>query len=143
MQKAQSGAATALAEYRQALIVFERLAGADPTDVNATRTVAISRENLGDALRESGSVTEALDLYRKALDAHRGFIVQDRRNVRAACDAARVSETLGDVLAAAEAPGACAAWRESLQDRQAVAGGSAACAASNEVSRVTLKLGSC
>ena len=111
MQRAQSGAAMAVAEYRQALAVFERLAGADPTDVNAARTVAISRENLGDALRESGSVTEALDLYRKALDAHRGFIAQDQRNVRARCDAARVSETLGDVLAAAEAPGACAAWR--------------------------------
>ena len=141
--RAQSGAVLAVAEYRQALTVFERLAGADPTDVNATRTVAISRENLADALRESGSVTDALDLYRSALAAHRGFIGQDTHNVRAACDAARVAETLGDVLGAAEAPGACAAWRESLQDRQGVAAGRATCAAADEVARVTTKLGGC
>ena len=108
---AQSGASAAVSEYREALAVFEGLAGADPTDVNAGRTVAISRENLADALRKDGSVTEALDLYRKALTAHRGFIGQDTHNVRARCDAARVGETLGDVLAAAEAPGACTAWR--------------------------------
>jgi eukaryotic-like serine/threonine-protein kinase len=143
VQRAQSGAANALPEYRQALVVFERLAAADPTDVNATRTVAISRENLADALRESGSVTEALDLYRKALDGHRGFVAQDGNNVRAKCDAARVTESLGDVLASAEAPGACASWRESRQLRESVPEGAAACAAPNEISRVTLKLGAC
>ena len=96
--------------------MFERLAGADPTDVNAARTVAISRENLGDALRKSGGVTEALDLYRKALDAHRG--VHGRRTpTTSGPDATRrgVAETLGDVLASAEAPGAVPAWRESQQ----------------------------
>ena len=139
---AQSGASAAVSEYREALAVFEGLAGADPTDVNAGRTVAISRENLADALRKDGSVTEALDLYRKALTAHRGFIGQDTHNVRARCDAARVGETLGDVLAAAEAPGACTAWRLSLLDRQG-APDATACAAPNELSRVTLKLGSC
>jgi eukaryotic-like serine/threonine-protein kinase len=143
VQRAQSGAAAAVAEYRQALTVYERLAGADPTDANAARTVAIGRENLADVLRESGSVTEALDLYRKALDGHRGFVTQDGHNVRAKCDTARVAESLGDVLASAEAPGACASWRESQQVRQGVPAGSAACAAPNEISRVTLKLGGC
>ena len=138
VRRGQSGAA--VPEYREAMAVFEGLAAADPTDVNAGRTVAISRENLADALRAGGGVTEALDLYRKALDAHRGFITQDGRNVRARCDAARVAETLGDVLAAGDATGACAAWRESLQNRQGPPEGTG-CAAPDEVSRVTAKLG--
>jgi tetratricopeptide (TPR) repeat protein len=140
VQRAQSGPSAAVPEYRQALSVYEGLANADPTDANAGRTVAVGRENLGDALRPSGGVTEALDLYRKALAAHRSFLAQDGRNVRARCDAARVAETLGDTLYAAEAPGACAAWRESLQDRQGASDG-AVCAAPNELSRVTLKIG--
>jgi eukaryotic-like serine/threonine-protein kinase len=144
VQRAQSGAVMALAEYRQALAVFERLAVADPTDVNAARTVAISRERLADALREgSSSVTEALDLYRKALDGHRGFVAQDGHNVRAKCDAARASVRLGDTLASAEAPGACASWRESLQLLQSIPPGTASCAAPNEISQVMLKLGGC
>jgi non-specific serine/threonine protein kinase/serine/threonine-protein kinase len=138
----QGNTAGAVVEQRQALAVFERLAGADPTDVNAARTVAVSRENLGDALRTTGGITEALDLYRKALDAHRTFRTQDAHNVRATCDAARLAETLGDVLSSAEAPGACAAWRESLGARQA-AGSTAACAALDETTRLSLKLGGC
>ena len=42
-------AAAAVPSYREALAVFERLARVDPTDVNAARTVAISREKLGAA----------------------------------------------------------------------------------------------
>ena len=140
---AQRNFAGAVAEQRQALAVFERLAAADPADANAGRTVAISRENVAQALRENGVVTEALDLYRKALDAHRAFRAQDTRNVRAACDAARVAETLGDVLFSAEAPGACASWRESLGARQSLAPGSGACATPEELTRMTLKLGPC
>jgi len=139
---AQRHLADAVAEQRQALAVFERLAGADPSDANAARTVAVSRENLGDALRTSGTITEALDLYRKALDAHRAFRTQDVHNVRASCDVARLAETLGDVLSSAEAPGACAAWRESQSARQA-AGSTAGCAAPDETARVSLKLGRC
>ena len=140
---AQGTATAAVAEQRQALAVFERLAGADPSDVNAGRTVAISRENLADAVRASGSVTEALDLYRKALDAHRGFRTQDTHNVRATCDAARVAETLGDVLFSAEAPRACASWRESQGARQSLAPGAGGCTTPEELSRVALKLGGC
>ena len=143
MLQGQGNTAGAAAEQRQALAVFERLAGADPSDVNAARTVAISRENLAEAVRASGSVTEALDLYRKALDAHRGFRTQDTHNVRATCDAARVAETLGDVLFSAEAPGACASWRESQSARQSLAPGAGGCATPEELSRVTLKLGGC
>ena len=139
---AQGNAAAAVAEQRQALAVFELLAGADPSDANAARTVAVSRENLGDALRTSGGITEALALYRKALDAHRAFRAQDAHNVRATCDAARLAETLGDVLSSAEAPGACAAWRESQSARQG-AGTTAACAAPDETARLSLKLGRC
>ena len=139
---AQNNPAGAVAEQRQALAVFERLGSADPTDANAARTVAVSRKNLGDALRKSGGITEALDLYRKALDAHRAFRAQDGHNVRATCDVARLAETLGDVLASAEAPGACAAWRESQSARQA-AGSTAACGAVDETTRLSLKLGGC
>jgi non-specific serine/threonine protein kinase/serine/threonine-protein kinase len=139
---AQDNTAGAVAEQRQALAVFERLAGADPTDANAARTVAVSRKNLGDALRKSGGITEAVDLYRRALDAHRAFRTQDSHNVRATCDVARLAETLGDVLASAEAPGACAAWHESQSARQA-AGSTAACAAPDETTRLSLKLGGC
>jgi non-specific serine/threonine protein kinase/serine/threonine-protein kinase len=140
---AQENAAGAVAEQRRALAVFERLAGADPTDMNAQRTVAISRENLGDAVLKSGSLTEALDLYRKALEAHRGFRAQDPGNVRATCDAARVSELLGDALASAEAPGACAAWRESQTARQSLAPGAGDCALPDELTRVARKMGGC
>ncbi|HEV8397520.1 MAG TPA: serine/threonine-protein kinase [Vicinamibacterales bacterium] len=139
---AQGNTAGAVGEQRQALAVFERLAGADPTDVNAARTVAISRENLGDALRKSGGVTETLDLYRKALDAHRAFRTQDVHNVRATCDVARIAEALGDVLSSAEAPGACAAWRESQSARQSLSPGTSGCTP-DEMTRVTLKLGGC
>jgi len=139
---AQGNAAGAVAEQRQALAVFERLGSADPTDANAARTVAVSRENLGDALRKTGGITEALDLYRKALDAHRGFRTQDGHNVRATCDVARLAETLGDTLSSAQAPGSCAAWRESLGARQA-AGSTATCAALDETTRLSLKMGDC
>jgi tetratricopeptide (TPR) repeat protein len=135
--------AAAVAEQRQALAVYERLAAADPTDVNAGRTVAIGRENVADALRQTGSVSEALGLYRQALDAHRGFRAQDPHNVRAACDAARVAETLGDALAAAESPGACAAWRESESARHSLPPATGGCAAPAEVQRVTAKLARC
>jgi non-specific serine/threonine protein kinase/serine/threonine-protein kinase len=140
---AQRDFAGAAAEQREALAVFERLAAADPADVNAARTVAISREHVAQALHENGGVTEALDLYRKALDAHRAFRAQDPRNVRAACDAARVAERLGDVLFSAEAPGACASWRESQTARQSLAPGAAACATPEELTRMTLKIGPC
>jgi non-specific serine/threonine protein kinase/serine/threonine-protein kinase len=143
VMQAQGNLAAAVGEQRQALAVFERLAGADAADVNAARTVAVSRENLADALRQTGSVTEALDLYRKALDAHRAFRAQDTRNVRATCDAARVAETLGDVLSSAQAPGACASWRESETARRSVSDSAAACAAPDQLSRVALKLGPC
>jgi tetratricopeptide (TPR) repeat protein len=139
----QNNLAGAVAEQRQALAVFERLASADPTDANAARTMAISRENLGDAIRQSGGLTEALDLYRKALDAHRAFRMQDPRNVRATCDLARVSDLLGDALASAEAPGACAAWRESQGARQSLAPGAGACTRPEELTRMTQKLGAC
>jgi eukaryotic-like serine/threonine-protein kinase len=139
----QNNPVGAVAEQRQALAVFERLASADPADANAARTMAISRENLGDAVRQNGGRTEALDLYRKALDAHRAFRVQDPKNVRATCDLARVSEVLGDALASAEAPGACAAWRESQGARQSLAPGAGACATPEELTRVTLKVGAC
>jgi eukaryotic-like serine/threonine-protein kinase len=140
---AQRNFAAAAAEQRQALAVFEKLAMADPADVNAARTVAISRENVAQAVRENGGVTETLDLYRKALDAHRAFRTQDPRNLRAACDAARVAELLGDALSSAEAPGACAAWRESQSVRQSLTPGAGACATPEEVSRMALKLGPC
>jgi eukaryotic-like serine/threonine-protein kinase len=140
---AQRNFAAAAAEQRQALATFEKLATADPADVNAARTVAISRENVAQALRENGAVTEALDLYRKALDAHRAFRTQDPRNVRAACDAARVAELLGDTLSSADAPGACASWRESQTVRQSLTSGAGVCATPEEVSRMALKLGPC
>jgi non-specific serine/threonine protein kinase/serine/threonine-protein kinase len=140
---AQGNPGGAVAQQRQALAVFERLAGADPTDANAARTVAISRENLADALRQGGSVAEALDLYRKALDAHRGFRAQDAHNVRATCEAARVADLLGDLLASAEAPGACASWLESQNARQSLAPGAGVCATPEELTRMTLKLGGC
>jgi tetratricopeptide (TPR) repeat protein len=141
--QARGNGAAAVAEQRQALAVYERLAAADPADVNAGRTVAIGRENVADALRKTGSVTEALDLYRKALEAHRGFRATDPRNVRAVCDTARVAETLGDALSAAEAPGACAAWRESQGARQSLPASTGSCAAPAEAQRVTAKLGRC
>ena len=140
VRKQLSGAAAAADEYRQALAVYERLAAADPTDVNASRTVAIGRENLAGVLRETGSLTAALDLYRKALEVHRGVHAQDPRNVRAACDVARVSDQLGDALASAEAPGACAAWRESQAARQSLTPGTGECAAPAEVTRIGSKL---
>jgi len=139
----QGNPAAAVAEQRQALAVYERLAAADPSDANAGRTVAVGRENVADALRKTGSVTEVLDLYRKALDVHRGFRAKDPHNVQAACDTARVAETLGDVLSAVEAPGACAAWRESQAARQSLPPSTGGCAAPPEVQRVTAKLGRC
>ena len=63
--------------------------------------------------------------------------------MRAVCDAARVAETLGDVLSGAQAPGACAFWHESEAARRTVAGSAAACAAPGELSRVSLKLVPC
>jgi non-specific serine/threonine protein kinase/serine/threonine-protein kinase len=143
VMQGQGNLAAAVGEQRQALAVFERLAAADAADANAARTVAVSRENLADALRQAGNVTEALDLYRKALDAHRGFRTQDTRNVRATCDTARVAETLGDVLSAAQAPGACAVWRESETARRSVAGSAADCAAAEQLSRLAFKLAPC
>jgi non-specific serine/threonine protein kinase/serine/threonine-protein kinase len=140
---ARGDAASAVGEQRLALAVYERLASADPADANAGRTVAIGRENVADALRQTGKVTEALDLYRKALDVHRGFRAKDPHNVQAACDAARVAETLGDALSAAEAPGACAAWRESQGARQSLPPSTGSCAAPADVQRMTTKLARC
>jgi hypothetical protein len=123
----------------------------------AARTVAISREKLGQTLAQSGSaaeVAEATELLRAALGTHSGLATADPDNAQARCDTARVAEELGDVHqaarqrdAASTAPAdaaTCATWRESVRTREALkTAGRTACATPQDLERLAIKLRGC
>ena len=66
VQLKQNNPTAAIANFEAALEVYLRLSGIDPGDASATRTVAIGRENLGDALLANNNREAALVEYQRA-----------------------------------------------------------------------------
>jgi len=65
----ESGQVTeALGFYRQIPEILERLADADPTDVETQFNLSFYLNMLGDMSRQSGQLTEALGFYRRCLE---------------------------------------------------------------------------
>jgi eukaryotic-like serine/threonine-protein kinase len=148
VQRFTAHPAEAVASYRAALAQFTRLAQADPSNANGARTVAISRERLAEAVEETGGGDEAVSLLREALAAHRTLAARDPDNAQARCEAARVSELLGDVTERRRVPtsarDACASWRESLEIRDLIrTGGTRSCGGDEDVARLAGKLAGC
>ena len=138
----------ASANYRTALAQFEKLSAADPADANAQRTVAISQEKLAGVERALRRFPEASSLLTQALTTHQALASRDTANIQAQCDAARVAEDLGDLLATSQAsapsPSACVRWRQSLTVRATLmATGRATCATQRDADRLAGKLKSC
>jgi eukaryotic-like serine/threonine-protein kinase len=148
VQRMTGNPAAAAVNYRDALAQFERLAKGDPSDAFAARSVAISREKLSGVELSLGRHTDAVGLMRTALVTHHTLAERDPENAQARCDAARVSESLGDLT---RLPGqqerggeACALWKESLATRTALREkGRAACTAVDNFTRLAVKLRSC
>ncbi|MGQ0732859.1 MAG: protein kinase domain-containing protein [Acidobacteriota bacterium] len=146
VELAETHVTRAVASYRGALAQFERLAHADPSNVIAIRSVAISQERLAGSLSVLGERNEAVDLLAAALGAHQKLAAGDAANAQARCDAARLSELLGDTWAAVSSgrrsARACQLWQEGLTARRAMPATSS-CGDESDRSRLTVKLQAC
>ena len=72
VESAQGASDGGVANLRLALVQFERLASADPADVNAVRSAAVSREVLATALAAAHQPGEARPLLEQAAAGTRG-----------------------------------------------------------------------
>lgn len=143
---ATGAAAAAEANYRGALTQFDRLALADPSNANAARSAAISREKLASTLSTMGRRGDAIGLLTMALDTHRRLAERDRGNAQARCDTARLEETLGDIWSADSSestPAACRYWRETSATRQRLRQDGLACGTDGDLARVAAKTARC
>lgn len=133
------------ASYRGALGRFERLFDADPSNAGAVRSLAISEEKLALMLADGGApFDEALRLLQGARGRHGALMSRDASNAQAQCDAARVSELVGDIRRRDRRSGraACAPWRDSLHlHRGLEVTAPGACASAEAIRRVTAKVG--
>ena len=63
----QGTLAEAVASYRAAMAIAERLAEADPDNAGSQRDLSVSHNKIGDVLRAQGDLSEALASYRAAM----------------------------------------------------------------------------
>jgi serine/threonine protein kinase/tetratricopeptide (TPR) repeat protein len=133
--------AQAVVSYRGALEGFQKLAAVDPSNATAIRSVAIVREHLADAHRAAGARGEAILQLTEAGRLHRSLVARDGQNVQARCDVARLDEKLADV---GTRPGdACASWRSSLATLEGLSRSGIACATSENIERLRIKVQRC
>jgi tetratricopeptide (TPR) repeat protein len=72
----------ALASYRQALEIGERLAAADRNSTLRQQNLSIAYEKIGDVLAALGNRSEAVASYRKALAIAERLVAADSSNVQ-------------------------------------------------------------
>lgn len=110
----------ALATYRKALAICERLVKAEPANRRARRYLARSYRQLADVLPSLGQAPEALEYARKASTTFEELAAARPSDLQPRIDAASSAEGLGDLLArGGEREGALHAFRASLAHWQA------------------------
>jgi non-specific serine/threonine protein kinase/serine/threonine-protein kinase len=87
----------ALASYRKALAIREKLKNADAT-VDTKMEMGRSYRALGDILEQKGDVIGTMDNYRRSRSIFEGLAVENPTDVSVQDELARAYETLGDGL---------------------------------------------
>jgi tetratricopeptide (TPR) repeat protein len=112
----------ALAAYRDALAIRERLVAADRSNTERQRNLSVSYEKIGDVLVEQGKLEEALKAYRDALAISERLATADRSNTEWQHDLSVSYAKVGDVLVAqGKLDEALAAYRDALAIRERLA----------------------
>ena len=71
----------ALAAYRKALEISERLVESDPSNLVRQRDLSVSQEKIGDVLSAQGDLGGALAAYRQSLEVRRRLAESDSSNL--------------------------------------------------------------
>jgi tetratricopeptide (TPR) repeat protein len=107
--------------YRASLVIREKLAAADPANLEGQRDLSISYDNVGSLLLAGGREDDALAIFRQSLLIRERLVAVDPGNTQWRRDVAYSHEHIGAALAKGdrreEALGAfrkCLAIREAL-----------------------------
>ena len=107
--------AGALASYRKAVSLLERVADKRPTDAAVRRDLAAAHDRVGDALRLTGGSADALASYRRALALREGAGGESGPSATTPGDRASSYQRIADVLAqTGDAKGAEESQRRAL-----------------------------
>lgn len=110
-----AAAKEALAAYRSALAIHERVAATDPGNAEWQRDLAVLHSTVGSALAAMGDSAAALTEYRADLTISARLAALDPGNAQWQRDLAVSHNQVGDVLAGrGELPTALAAYRDGL-----------------------------
>jgi tetratricopeptide (TPR) repeat protein len=111
----------ALAAYRKALVLRQRLADANPAATAFQRDLAQGHHNIGFVLMQTGKPAEGLAAYREALAIQQRLADANPAVADFQSDLAQTHHTMGYALAQLGKPAdALAAYRQSLALRQKV-----------------------
>jgi tetratricopeptide (TPR) repeat protein len=123
VQSAQGNTAGAGKAYAEGLVIFRRLAAAQPTNVSAQRAVAVAVERTGDVLQAEGDLAGAGRAYAEGLAISRRLAAADPTNAGAQEEVSTALQDTGDVLRAeGDLAGAGKAYAEDLSiDRRLAA----------------------
>jgi tetratricopeptide (TPR) repeat protein len=118
----QGDLAGALASYRGSLEVMQRLADADPSNLDRQRDLSVSQAKMGDVLSARGDLAGALAAYRQALAMMQRLAAVDPSHVGWQWDLSVSRRNMGEALRDAGDPtGALEAYREALAVMQRLA----------------------
>jgi len=95
---AEGDPSSALAQFRAALVIGQRLRGRDPADLDVLHDVAVVHSRIGDALRTRGDLDEAASEYRVAAALSAELAAHDPSNPDAQRDVAMSQERYGNLL---------------------------------------------
>ncbi len=116
---AQGRLAEALQCYQAQLAIVERLAQADPDNMQWQRDLSVSYEKIGDVLVQQGKLAEALQSFRDSLAIAERLAQADPDNMQWQRDLSVSHEKIGDVLADQGKPDeALQPYRDSLAIRE-------------------------
>jgi tetratricopeptide (TPR) repeat protein len=115
VQSAQGNTAGAGKAYAEGLVIFRRLAAAQPTNVSAQRAVAVAVERTGDVLQAEGDLAGAGRAYAEGLAISRRLAAADPTNAGRQRDVSVGLQGTGEVLQAqGDLAGAGHAYAEDL-----------------------------
>jgi tetratricopeptide (TPR) repeat protein len=114
--------ASALAHYQRALGMLES-SGANPSNADAQRLVAMIYRKTGYAMADMGDMKGALGAYLRALPVYEALVSADPNNVRARLDLAVALKTGGDLMEqTGDLAGAMAAYGKVVDIIEALSG---------------------
>ncbi|HZU37168.1 MAG TPA: tetratricopeptide repeat protein, partial [Gemmataceae bacterium] len=112
----------ALASYRKALVIRQKLAEANPADTQFQSDLAATHNNIGNVLRDTGKPGQALASYRKALATRQKLAEANPAVVQYQSDVAATHNNIGNVLSeTGKLEEALASYRKALAIRQKLA----------------------